>query len=66
MQIHSLKGKASAVTVKTALRIRDFFAKVETIRRVWQQRKGGIPLDQFVYWKRSKRLSSLRALKLCR
>src|SRR5882724_1444210 len=36
LQVHSLKGKTPAVTVKTAVKIRDFFAKVETIRRVWQ------------------------------
>jgi len=64
MQVHSLKGKTLVVTVKTAVRIRDFFAKVETIRRVWQERRGGIPRGQFVYWKGSRRVSSLGALEL--
>jgi hypothetical protein len=64
LQIRSLNGKIPTVTVKTAVKIRDFFAEIEGIRRAWQERRGAIPRGHFVYWKRSKRSCRIQELEL--
>jgi hypothetical protein len=64
LQIHSLKGKTGTVTVKSAVKIRDFFARVETIRRLWVQAHGPIPRGQYVYWKKGRSRCTLRVLEL--
>jgi hypothetical protein len=52
LQVHSLKGKTSTTTVRTAVYIRDFYALILEMRRVWQEKHGPIPGRQYVYWKR--------------
>ncbi len=54
MQIHSLKRKTASVSVKNAVKIRAFFAKIEIIRRVWEEQFGSIPRGHFVYWKKGR------------
>jgi hypothetical protein len=64
LQVHALCGKTGTVAVKTAVKIRDFFTKVETIRRLWEERQGPIPRGYFVYWKKDKRSCSFNNLEL--
>jgi hypothetical protein len=64
MQVHALRGKTGTVTAKTAVKIRDFFAKIEGIRQVWLSRCGPIPRGYFVYWKTAKHGHRLRQLEL--
>lgn len=64
MQVLSLEGKTARVTVKTARKIRDFFSRIESIRALWQTRRGPIPRGYFVYWKTSQQDSCLKQLEL--
>jgi hypothetical protein len=64
LQIPSLEGKTSTVTVKTAVKIRDYFARIEAIRRLWEQAYGPIPRGHFVYWKKGRSRCALQVLEL--
>lgn len=64
MQVHSLRGKTNVVAVKTAVKIRDFFTKIQNIREIWQARRGVIPRGHFVYWKKDRRGTRLKDLEL--
>lgn len=66
LQIHSLKGKTSTTTVRTALAIGDFYALIVAMRRVWQERRRAIPDRHYVYWKsrRGRRPASPKAKQL--
>jgi hypothetical protein len=64
MQIRALLGKATTVAAKTALKIQDFFARIEGIRELWERRRGPIPRRNYVYFKESKRNVLLRDLEL--
>lgn len=64
LQIHALKGTTSAVAAKTAIKVRDYFAKIVAIRDVWKKRRGRIPLRHFVYWKKGRSGESIRSLEL--
>lgn len=64
MQVHALQGKTRRVAVKTARKIRDFFSRIETIRTLWQARRGPIPRGYFVYWKRGQQDACLKHLEL--
>jgi hypothetical protein len=64
MQIHALRGRTATVSVKTAVKVRDFFAKIEAIRHRWEEWHGPIPRDHFVYGKRSKRGWETKHLEL--
>lgn len=52
LQIPSLEGKTKMVAAKTAVKIRNFFAAIETIRASWKVKRGVIPRNHYVYWKR--------------
>jgi hypothetical protein len=62
LQTHSLRGKTSAVTVRTAVRIRNFHARIVAMRRLWQEKRGPIPERHYVYWKSTT--NNVRALGL--
>lgn len=64
LQIRSLSGKSAVVAVKTAVRIRNFFNKIETIRRLWERAYGPIPRGHFVYWKKNRSRCTLKVLEL--
>lgn len=64
MQVHSLRGKTGSVTVKTAIRIQNFFVRIEQIRSVWQKWRGPIPHKQYVYWKKNHGSVRVRDLEL--
>jgi len=64
LQVHALEGKKETVLVKTAIRVRDFFARIEAIRQVWLSRRGSIPQGHFVYWKTQKHGCRLNQLEL--
>jgi hypothetical protein len=49
MQVN--KTRSPNTTVRTAIAIRDFFALIVTMRRIWQEKRGSIPPRQYVYWK---------------
>ncbi|HZR27911.1 MAG TPA: hypothetical protein VFA71_03955 [Terriglobales bacterium] len=64
LHIHALEGKKETVLVKTAIRVRDFFARIEAIRQAWLNRRGPIPRGHFVYWKTQKHGCRLNQLEL--
>jgi hypothetical protein len=66
MQIRSLQGKTATVSVKNAVKIRDLFTRIATIRRVWEERHGPIPRGHFVYWKKGRRRCTPEQLELRR
>ena len=51
LQIRALRGTLATTTVRTAVNIRDFYALIVEMRRVWQEGRGAIPKRQYVYWK---------------
>lgn len=51
LQNPALKARASTVKAGTAIKVRDYFAKVEGIRSLWEQTFGPIPARHYVYWK---------------
>jgi hypothetical protein len=66
LQIH--KYKSPNTTVRTAVNIRNFYALVITMRRVWQERRGSIPQRHYVYWNirrgRKPTVPTIRRLEL--
>jgi hypothetical protein len=68
LQIHATKLRKSTCMVRTARRIRDYFARVEDIRDVWQAWRGTVPRRHYVYWKQGRGTdsSSLKDLELRR
>lgn len=64
LQVQSLRGKSGVVAVKTAVRVRDFFARIEKARQTWQTHYGPVPAGWFVYWKTPQHRDNLKDLKL--
>lgn len=60
LQIHATKFRKPVVMVRTARRIRDYFARIEDIREAWQAWRGQIPRRHYVYWKPGRPHSSSR------
>jgi hypothetical protein len=57
------RGKSPWVTVKTAIKIRDFYAAVEAIRTLWLKHHE-LPRRHYVYWKNGRRRMRLEDLEL--
>jgi hypothetical protein len=53
-QVHALEGKGTTVKASVAIRVRDYYAKIEKIRSIWLSAHGSIPPRHYVYWKRRK------------
>lgn len=51
---HVIKGNKAVVLVKTAVRVRDYHAKIEAIRVAWVFSGRTIPARHYVYWKKRK------------
>jgi hypothetical protein len=60
LQIHATKWHTPTCMVRTARRIRDYFARVEDIRDAWHAWRGSIPRRHYVYWKQGRSTSSSR------
>lgn len=57
------RGTSPSVTVKTAIKIRDFYEAIEAMRALWLKH-GKIPQRHYVYWKSGRRGMRLKDLEL--
>jgi hypothetical protein len=64
LQVAAFHGKRSTVMVKTARKVRDYFARVLEMRRIWVEIHGRIPKRNYPYWKKGRHGMTVRSFEL--